>query len=188
MWPVVPTLLNLPRVIRQSFANLLLVGIIPAGDGGKEAKNLNPYLDILVDELLSLSNQRIFDSYSQAPFNLKVQILLHVLDYPGIGKVLSTVGSGGYQGCVWCEEEGICIILILPYFSWLCISNHMLSLSSGTHNPYLQKMIYIDNRRFLPCDSPLRRDVENFPEKQCDYHFPPSQATIQCFGSIPSCT
>ena len=43
MWPVVLTLLNLPRVIRQSFANLLLVGIIPAGDGGKEAKNLIPY-------------------------------------------------------------------------------------------------------------------------------------------------
>lgn len=53
-----------------------------------------------------------------------------------------------------------------------CVSNHMFSLSSGTHNPYLQKMIYIDNRHFLPRDSPLRRDVENFPEKQCDYHFP----------------
>ena len=100
MWPVVLTLLNLPRQIRQSFTNLLLVGIIPASGGGKEAKNLNPYLEILVDELLGLSNRRLFDSYSCAPFDLKVEIFLYVLDYPGIGKVLSTMGSGAYQGCL----------------------------------------------------------------------------------------
>ena len=59
--------------------HLLLVGIIPAGDGGKEAKNMYPYLEIFVDELLGLSNRRLYDSYSCAPFNLKVEILLYVL-------------------------------------------------------------------------------------------------------------
>ena len=126
----------------RAFANLLLVGIIPAGDGGKEAKNLNPYLDILVYELLSLSNQRIFDSYSQAPFNLKVQILLHVLDYPGIGKVLSTVGSGGYKGCVWCEEEeGICFILIaaslfLAVYLITCSPSHQALITRTCRRSY----------------------------------------------------
>lgn len=106
MWPVVLSILNLPHQIRHSFANLLLVGIIPAGKGRKEAANINPYLEILVDELLTLSNKRLYDSYSQAPFDLKVEILLHVLDYPGMGKVFSTMGSGANHGCVWCEVEG----------------------------------------------------------------------------------
>lgn len=51
MWPVMLTLLNLPRNLRNRFASILLVGIIPA-NGTKEPQNLNPYLDVLVDELL----------------------------------------------------------------------------------------------------------------------------------------
>ena len=116
MWPVVLTLLNLPRQIRQSFTNQLLVGIISAGDGGKEAKNVHPYLEILVDELLGLSNRRLYDSYSCAPFSLKVEILLYVLDYPGIGKVLNTMGSGAYQGCVWCEKKRYVHYIPTPCF------------------------------------------------------------------------
>ena len=49
MWPIVLSILNLPRKIRQSFSNLLLVGIVPAGTGGKEVTNINPYLEIVVD-------------------------------------------------------------------------------------------------------------------------------------------
>ena len=107
MWPIMLTLLNLPRQIRQSFANILLVGIIPAGSSGKEPATLNPYLEIVVDELLTLSNQSLYDAYSEAPFNLKVKILLYVLDYPGMGKVFNTMGSGAYQGCVYCSVEGM---------------------------------------------------------------------------------
>ena len=105
MWPIVLTLLNLPRRIRYSFSSLMLVGIVP-GNGAKEPKSLDPYLEIVVDELLAISNRVIYDAYSKAPFQLKVDILLYTLDYPGINKVFGTMGSGSYQGCVWCEIEG----------------------------------------------------------------------------------
>jgi hypothetical protein len=132
MWPIMLTLLNLPRSMRNRFASILLVGIVPA-NGTKEPQDLNPYLDILVDELLEMCSSTMFDAYNTAPFQCKVEILMYVLDYPGIGKVMSVVGSGGYQGCIYCDLEG----------EW---------------NPDLHKVVYLQNRRFLPADSKLWKD------------------------------
>ena len=80
----------------------VLVGIAP-GNGSKELKSLDPYLDILVDELL---NKKLYDPYQNAPFILKLQVFMFVLDYPGIGNVFNVMGSGAHQGCLWCEEKG----------------------------------------------------------------------------------
>ena len=54
---------------------------------------------------------------------------------PGISKVLSVVGSGGLQGCMFCDIK-------------------------GTRNEELKKTIYLQNRRFLSDESPLRNDKE----------------------------
>ena len=86
MWPIVLTILNLPRKVRYSFSNLLLVGIVP-GNGTKEPNTLDPYFDILVDELLSLSKRKLFDAYQNAPFELKLQVFMFVLDYRRIRKL-----------------------------------------------------------------------------------------------------
>lgn len=110
MWPMILTLLNLPRSKRHLFGNVWLVATIP-GNGTKEPNSLDPYLDVMVDELLEISNQKLFDAYMNAPFNLKVDILLYVLDYPGIAKVFSLKGSNSYQGCAWCEIEGNNILI-----------------------------------------------------------------------------
>ena len=67
----------------------------------KEPHNLNPYLDILVDELLEITGSTVFDAYRNAPFTLKVELLLYILDYPGICKLFGIVGSGAYNGCAW---------------------------------------------------------------------------------------
>ena len=93
MWPIMLTLLNLPRAICNSFSNVLLVGIVPP-NGPKEPNTLDPYLEILVDEILMLSNQSIFDAYTNSPFSLKIHLLSYVLDYPGIGKMFCTLGAG----------------------------------------------------------------------------------------------
>ncbi len=105
MWPIMISLLNLPRHMRNVFGNLVLMGIIP-GNGTKEAKTLNPYLNVLVDELLYISNATIYDSYQEAPFQVKVSILHYILDYPGICKVFHVCGSGAYKGCVFCDITG----------------------------------------------------------------------------------
>lgn len=84
---------------------MILVGIFP-GNGTKEAKHISPYLEVVVDELLVLSNKVLFDNYQRAPFHLKVEVFLHILDYPGINKIFGVSGSGAYQGCVWCKIKG----------------------------------------------------------------------------------
>ena len=122
MWPIMLSLLNLPRNMRYHFGSILLVGIIPS-NGTQEPRSLNPYLEILVDELLKLSGSTLYDAYQKAPFKCKVAVLLYILDYPGISKVLSVIGSGGIQGCMFCNIQ-------------------------GTRNEDLNKTIYLQNRRF----------------------------------------
>ena len=95
------TLFNLPRRLWNLCTNILLVGIVPRNEG-KEEKPLYPFLEVLVDKLLQISSSTLYDAYEGAPFQAKVSILLHVLDYPDIGKVMGVVGSGGIQGCAFC--------------------------------------------------------------------------------------
>lgn len=104
MWPIVLALLNLPRHLRYLFNNLMLVGIIP-GNGSKEP-TIDAYLDVVVDEILALNNRKMYDAYKQAPFQLKLNILLYTLDYPGIVKTFHIMGAGAYSGCAWCEIKG----------------------------------------------------------------------------------
>lgn len=104
MWPIMLTLLNLPRHLRYTFQNIWLLGIVPS-NGPKEPATLDPYLEVVVDEILSLSNKVIYDAYSKA-FKLKLHLMFYVLDYPGICKVYNTLGSGAYQGCNWCTLQG----------------------------------------------------------------------------------
>ena len=80
MSPIVLTLLNFPRSMRNSFTNLFLVGIIP-GNGSKEAAHIDPYLNVLVDEMLPLTTSVFYDAYSKAPFDLKGRVLSYVLDH-----------------------------------------------------------------------------------------------------------
>ena len=76
MWPITLSLLNL----RTKPSSLFLVGIIP---GKKEAKQLDPYLELLTDELLDFPNHELYDSFKGEWFNPHATVLLHILDYPG---------------------------------------------------------------------------------------------------------
>ena len=107
MWPIMLTVLNLPRNIRYCYGYIWLLGTIP-GNGTKEPHTLDPYLSVVVDELLTVTNQVIFDAYANAPFRLKLEILMYVLDYQGIGKVFNVMEANAYQGCMWCEIQGTC--------------------------------------------------------------------------------
>ena len=59
MWPIVLGQSNLPRKIRFNFANLILLGIIPSQVQGKEPKQLDPFLEVLLDKIFFLCNSKI---------------------------------------------------------------------------------------------------------------------------------
>ena len=87
MSPITVSFLNLPSKLRRTPGYLQLVGIIP---GRHELKITDPYLSVLVDELLELNDSIIFDCYQNNTFSLQTAVLLHVLDYPGQNKVFHT--------------------------------------------------------------------------------------------------
>ena len=89
MWPIVITVLNLPRSIRHLPGSMFLVGIIP---GKAEPKNMDPYLDILVDDILELNGLQMYDGLQKENFNLKIDLFMNVLDYPGQNKVFHCQG------------------------------------------------------------------------------------------------
>ena len=78
------------------------MGIIP-GNGRKEAYSIHPYLEVFVDEMIQLSNAKLQDAYKH---DFKVEILLYILDNPGVGKVFNMHGAGSYKGCLWCDIKG----------------------------------------------------------------------------------
>ena len=78
--------------LRKSVRGIMLVGIIP-GNGRKEAFHVDPYLDILVDELMVLSHCQLYQpEYMAAPIEIKVRLLQYILDFPAISKVLQQPG------------------------------------------------------------------------------------------------
>ena len=89
-----------PTMKNEVSQNILLLGIVPANNT-KEPHKITPHLELVVDELLYLSNRTMYDSYQQAPFKVKVDILIFILDYPGIGKVMNVTGSGAVYGVIY---------------------------------------------------------------------------------------
>lgn len=104
MWPIMLSVLNLPRNVRSLFGNIMLAGKVPAQADGHEPKNIEPYLEVVVDEILDFSGVTFFDAFKGAPFTFKVSLLNYVLDYPCLGKVFTAAGA--LQGCMWCEIRG----------------------------------------------------------------------------------
>ena len=128
--------------MRNKFENINLIGIIP-GNGKSEAKTIDPYVDVLVDELLVLPKCQIYNSYKEAPVSVKIKLLLYVLDYPGMSKLFSQHGTGNLHGCHWC-------------------------MLRGETCKELSKVIYQCNRPFLQHNDTLRMNERNFWNKGID--------------------
>ena len=92
MCPMLLVPLNLPQSLRISPRSIMLAGIIP---GPAEVKNTDPYLDVLVDEILDLHNKPVYDALHDQVLNLQISITLNILDYPGQNKVFHCQGMHG---------------------------------------------------------------------------------------------
>ena len=93
MWPITLSILNLPRHVRHLPGSILLAGIIP---GRSEPQNMDPYIDVLLDELKEINGSEMYDGYHEATFEMKAEIFLHVLDYPGQNKLFKCQGNQMY--------------------------------------------------------------------------------------------
>ena len=75
MWPIMLTISNLPRQVRNTFSNFALAGIILSNG----PKQIAPFLDIVVDELLLLLSSSMYDAYRDAPFSFNIKGVTSVM-------------------------------------------------------------------------------------------------------------
>lgn len=54
---------------------------------------MDPYIDLIVDDIMSLNRMTIYDAHSDENFQLKANIVLHVVDYPGQKKMFKSQGN-----------------------------------------------------------------------------------------------
>lgn len=128
MWPISLSNLNLPRRLRSVFGNLMLVGIVPAQPDGGEPKSLDPYLEIVVDELLSLTDMKLYDAFKKETFLFKATILNYELDYPGCTKIFAAAGPTALQACLWCDLRGMLNIFLNVKFV-LIVNNNKINIA-----------------------------------------------------------
>ena len=83
--PMFLEVLNLPQHLRRLAGSVTLTGLIP---GPHEPKNTDPYVDVLVDDILHLNTLAVYDGYKEDSFSLKASVVLNILDYVGLNKVL----------------------------------------------------------------------------------------------------
>lgn len=126
MWPLILTWINLPRTIRQVMGPMLLMH-----PKGCELKTLEPYLEILIEELLDLTEFPLQNAYIGAPTTVKVALLQFLCDIPAYSKLLHLSGHSALRSCPYCNEVG-----------HYCHS--------------LKKAIHISNRHFLPFGDKMR--------------------------------
>ena len=75
IWPI-----TLTSDIRYFLGPMMLLGIVP-GHGRKEPKSLNPYISILVDELLGYMEWKMYDSHIEALVPVKIALLQYLCTF-----------------------------------------------------------------------------------------------------------
>ena len=145
--PIEMCIENFPPMLRKTGAGIFVSGIIP-GNGTGEAKSLQPYMEILVDELMALQECNMKD-YRGNDLTVSVKCLRYILDFPAIGKVLNLPGSArSFRACPFCTIIGES-----------CACN---------------KTLFLQNRRYLPIDHPLRKQAVGHVKGEVENRPPPS--------------
>ena len=103
------SLLNFPEDMRRSLGGTMIVGIVPPtvknGKRGGEP-DIDAYLEVFVDELIQMGDTSLLLSHKRAPFDVKVRLVLFLLDFPGMAKVFHQNQQNAYRCCPTCKHEG----------------------------------------------------------------------------------
>lgn len=75
---------------------------------------MDPYIDLIVDDILSLNSTKVYDAHAGEYFEAKANVLLHVCDYPGQNKVFKsqgiTIRVDTIYTCICCTILIYCLI------------------------------------------------------------------------------
>lgn len=95
MWPLIFCIMNLPSHIRNKPDAFVLAGVVPSKDSRLNAglePDLNIYFELVVDELIGLASTEMYSDYEKAPVQVKVSLLLYMMDFQGLYEIKHTLG------------------------------------------------------------------------------------------------
>jgi hypothetical protein len=134
--PIMFQVLNLPENLRHKPNYMVLAGIIP---GPKKAKSIQPYLAIIVDELLQLYRHGIEYTHPHTKEKKisRVKLLFTCADYPGHSDINCQQCQGAKWGCMKCEIQvkTTNIVYTLCYARVTHMSHPMSHLCYTTSQP-----------------------------------------------------
>ncbi|XP_026420318.1 uncharacterized protein LOC113316323 [Papaver somniferum] len=162
-WPVMLVVYNLPPQLCMQGDNIILSMLIP---GKKQPGNdIDVYLQPLIDDLFELWEKgvQVYDSFTKTDFNLKALLMWTINDFPAYGN-LSGCTYKGKAACPLCGENTLS--------NWLAFS---------------RKTVYLNHRRFLRHNHPLRQKKDWFNGEIERKEKPPvmsGAAALECQNSI----
>lgn len=95
--------LNLPPQERSKEENIAVVGIIPGP--GEPSRNVNSFLDPLVEELLDFWDGVWLNSPSTGPRFCRLAVLCVTCDIPAYRKLCGFLGFSARKGCNKCKKD-----------------------------------------------------------------------------------
>lgn len=102
IWPMLLAILNLPASIRYKPKYILMAGLIP---GPSKPKSIQPYLEILVNELLQYEENTftVYDASQDKNINIQLKLMFTVADYPAHSLINNQQGVASYSACMKCN-------------------------------------------------------------------------------------
>ena len=91
-----PIFLSILNHVRMLSGSAMLTEPIA---GPNEPKSTNPYVDVLVDDVLHLNTLKVYDGYKDEMFPLKANIILNTLDKTKFFNVKVCVGACACEVC-----------------------------------------------------------------------------------------
>lgn len=160
-WPVVLINYNLPPWLLMKTSHLMVVLLVP---GPKKPESLDPYLKIIIDELLTLwsTGIEVYDVsralHNEQRFTLRAILMWTTSDWPGLYE-LSGLQVSGYAACHLCGSEQL----------------------NSRRSTALHKNVYANFRRFLPLGNRLRYVGPR--DKHCTEP-PPKRLTMKDWANL----
>ena len=140
-WRVLLCIYNLPPWLCMKRRYIMMSLLI---QGPKQPGNdIDVYLAPLIEDMKKLWSPGVemYDAFSGENFQLRAMIYCTISDFPAYGN-LSGYGTKGAKACPVCEDDTQSL--------WL---------------PKCKKTVYMDHRRYLPCNHPYRSKKKVFNGK-----------------------
>lgn len=104
-WPILIFNYSLPPSIRFHQENILPIGVIP---GPKAVRDINSFLEPLVDELVQLAaGIPALDAHKEEIFCLRAHLIVGFGDIPAISKLMRMLGHNAKFPCRFCSIQGV---------------------------------------------------------------------------------